>query len=184
MRYPIYYTLLFITCATMLLTSAGCKSYYLGKYCHPDDFMTVRDSINFRDSVVLHIKDSTRLIITKGGSMEANINNPCDSAGMLRTFEQRFKNGSNTTTIKSDGKNLYVKSDCEDQITEYKSQIQSLVSELQSYQSIHVKEVATIKPDTQKYFLLPKFWVYSALSIVFITAAFILILYKLWKHQI
>lgn len=128
----------------LLLLLSSCKSYYLNKYCHPDDFMTVRDSIVLHDSTVLKIKDSTRIEIVKGGSVETQFN-PCDSAGLMKVFEQKFKNGSNTTIIKSDGKNLFIKSDCEDKINEYRAQIQSLVNDAQTFKSNVVHEVKYIE---------------------------------------
>ena len=62
--------------------------------------------------------------------IEAEINIPCDTNGLLKDFEQRFKAGNNTTTITGKGGKIYINSDCEDQINKYKEQVAYLLTQV------------------------------------------------------
>jgi hypothetical protein len=121
----IFIAILLIT----LCTSCGVvKDHYVKKYCKP--------SSNIKDSIVLIYKDSIRInfkdsiVIIKGGNIESEINNPCDTNGLLKDFEQRFKSGNNTTIITGKNGKIYIKSNCEDQINKYKEQVAYLLTQV------------------------------------------------------
>ncbi len=119
MNKRIIYLVIFLALLGMMLGTSSCKSYYLNRFCRSE--LQIKDSIqiSIRDSVNIQNRDS--IIITKGGSVETDLGNPCDSiTGKLRTLEYKFRNGSNTTTISTVGGKLIVKSDCENQVNHYK----------------------------------------------------------------
>lgn len=129
MKSKILLGLILLALIGLTLGLSGCsKDYYVKKYCNPST--NIRDSVvlTFKDSIRIVLKDST--VITKGGKVESNIKNPCDEKGNLKPIDQTFVNGNNKTSIKSDGNNLIIKSDCEDQINKYKEQVAYLLTQV------------------------------------------------------
>lgn len=128
-----------------LLMVSSCKNYYLHKYCKSGT--NVKDStvikITIRDSVNITQRDS--VVITKGGSVETDFN-PCDSiTGKLKELSMKFKNGGNTTTIKTENGKLVVKTDCEDQINHYKLLAEYYKGEWDTALMIQYTEIKTVE---------------------------------------
>lgn len=152
-----------------LMSCGAYKEHIIAKHC-PKQSLTIKDSIRItiKDSIVMRYKDSTRvhikdsiniinrdsITIIKGGKADY-IFNPLDSSKCaLRIFSQSITAGNNTTSISSDGKNIYITSKCDDQVNYWKSlYINSTHSEEATrWMELYIKESHTsdsLKTHTQ-----------------------------------
>ena len=175
--------LLYIILAVSLSSCGIYKKHILNKYCVPSSITKDSISVSKTDSTYKHKYDSitSRPAVTN----EMNISNPCDSAGKLQVFEQTIVNGKDSLKIKSDGKTINVRSNCDACEQRYEALMELYYKKTDST-VVHVEYVTNVRePDYTwgEEFMLSSFGTFIMLiGLLCITVMGILI-YKTIKSK-
>lgn len=159
-----------------LLLFSGCKGLRSSE--SSTERIVYRDSVVFRDrvdSVFVTTEKIVRdsVIIIKGQKTKANVQEPCDTAGMLRAFDIATENGR---VYSSEGR-IFFECYCEDVEKRYQSSAstyKSVINSLESRIEELSQQVSESKKEAKKYQrrgLLP-WWAWTILG--FILAIFLL----------